>query len=113
LFKVTNNAALEVLYGNIIVYFYDKEGRQLDVPGDKPTKKVSCAGNIFAGPMKPKEKATLTFSCVKNSHVPEEAVAIEVELKTVGFTAATGGRADTYWRNEDLTPDERPKGGIK
>jgi hypothetical protein len=112
-FKVTSNAKLEILYGNIIVYFYDKDGKQLDVPGDKPSKKVSCAGNIFAGPMKPAEKATLTFSCVKKSQVPEGATAIEAELRTVGFTAAAGGRADTYWRNDDLVPDERPKGGTK
>lgn len=112
-FKVTNNAKLEVLYGNIVVYFYDKDGKQLEVPGEKPLPKVNCAGNIFAGPMKPAEKATITFSCVKKSHVPEGATAIEAEMKTVGFTSKEGKRSDTYWRNEDLVPDERPKGGIK
>jgi hypothetical protein len=112
-FRVTNNAKLEVLYGNIIVYFYDKAGKQLEVPGEKPAPKVSCAGNIFAGPMKPAEKATITFSCVKKSHVPEGTAAIEAELKTVGFTSKEGNKSDTFWRNEDLVPDERPKGGIK
>jgi len=113
-FRVTNNAKLEILYGNVVVYFYDKAGKQLDVMvGDDTRKKRSCAGNIFAGPMKPGEKATLWFSCMKKKHVPEGAVAIEAEMKTVGFTSKEGKRADTYWQNEELTPDERPKGGIK
>lgn len=113
-FKLTSKAKLEILYGNIIVYFYDKAGKQLEVAGsDKPRPKVSCKGNIFGGPMKAGEKAVITFSCVKKKHVPEGTAAIEAELMTVGFTAAEGKRSDTYWRNKDLVPDERPKGGIK
>ncbi len=113
-FKVTSKAKLEILYGNIIVYFYDKAGKQLEVGGGgKARKWLSCGGNIFAGPMKAGEKAVLTFSCVKKKHVPEGTAAIEGELKTVGFTAKSGKRADTYWRNTDLAPKERPKGGIK
>ncbi len=113
-FKVTSKAKLEILYGNIIVYFYDKAGKQLDVAGsDKPRPKLSCGGNIFAGPMKAGEKAVLTFSCVKKKHVPEGTAAIEGELKTVGFTAKGGKKSDTYWRNADLVPNKRAKGGIK
>ena len=56
--------------------------------------------------MKAGEKATLQFSCVKKSQMPEGATAIEAELKTVGFTGKEGKRADTYWRNEELVPDE-------
>jgi hypothetical protein len=63
--------------------------------------------------MKAGEKAVLTFSCVKKDHVPEGTAAIEAEMQMVGFTDASGGKADTYWRNKDLAPDTRPKGGTK
>jgi hypothetical protein len=114
-FRVVSKAKLEILYGNVVVYFYDKAGKQLEVPvGEDKTKPfISCAGNIFAGPMKPAEKATLWFSCVQKSHVPEGTAAIEAELKTVGFTAKEGNRSDTFWQNADLVPAERSKGGIK
>jgi hypothetical protein len=116
-FRVTNNAKLEIIYGNVVVYFYDKAGKQLDVPAAdmsaKPRPKQVCSGAIFGGPMKPAEKATVTFSCVKKAHVPEGTAAIEAEIQTAGFTAEGGSKADTFWRNNDLVPDARPKGGVK
>jgi hypothetical protein len=112
-FRVTNKAKLEILYGNIFVYFYDKAGKQLEIDGgEKKHKRVGCGGDIFAGPMKPGETATLWFSCVKKDDVPEGTASIEAELKTVGFTG-DDGKADTFWRNDDLVPEERPKGGVK
>jgi len=113
-FVVVSKSKLEILYGSLFVYFYDKAGKQLDVKKEDETKpNLGCSGNIFAGPMKPGEKATLWFSCVKKDHVPEGTVAIEAELRTVGFTAESGKKSDTFWRNDDLIPDKRPKGGIK
>jgi len=112
-FKIINNAKLEILYGKIVVYFYDKAGKQIDVSGgDKPRHKLTCAGEIFAGPVKPGEKVFMNFSCVKKEDVPKGATAIEGEIPTVGFTD-DAGKSDTYWHNDDLAPDERPKGGIK
>ena len=29
------------------------------------------------------------------------------------FPDESGKRTEFYWRNEDLAPDERPKGGLK
>jgi hypothetical protein len=113
-FKVTSKSDLEILYGSIVVYFYDKAGKQL-MAGDDEKKRGyrTCAGKNFAGPMKPKEKAFLYFSCAKKKHVPEGTVAIEAELKMVGFTAKDDKKADTFWRNKHLVPAKRPKGGIK
>jgi hypothetical protein len=112
-FKIVNNAKLEILYGKIVVYFYDKAGKQIDAQvGDKPHRKLTCAGNIFAGAVKAGEKVFVNFSCVKKDDVPKNAVAIEGEIATVGFTD-DAGKNDTYWRNDDLVPDDRPKGGIK
>jgi hypothetical protein len=112
-FKIINKAKLEILYGKIVVYFYDKAGKQMDVSGgDKPRRRLTCAGGIFAGPVKPGEKVFLNFSCAKKDDVPKGAKNIEAEIQTVGFTD-DAGKNDTYWRNDDLAPEERPKGGIK
>src|SRR6266542_2110146 len=112
-FQIINKAKLEIKYGKIVVYFYDKAGKQMDVSGgDKPRRRLTCAGDIFAGPVKPGEKVFLNFSCVKKEDVPKGATAIEGEIQTVGFTDDAGNN-DTYWRNDDLAPEERPKGGIK
>jgi hypothetical protein len=112
-FKIINNAKLEVLYGKIVVYFYDKAGKQIEIAGgDKPRKRLTCAGNIFGGAVKPGEKIFMNFSCVKKDDVPKGATNIEGEITVVGFTDETG-KNDTYWRNDDLAPEDRPKGGIK
>ena len=112
-FKIVNNAKLEVLYGKVVVYFYDKAGKQLETKvGDKSYKRLTCAGNIFAGAVKPAEKVFMNFSCVRKDDVPAGATTIEGEIQTVGFTDDTG-KSDTYWRNDDLAPEDRPKGGIK
>ena len=63
--------------------------------------------------MKPSESAVLTFSCVPKTVVPDAATAIEAEMQMVGFADPTEKKVDFYWRNSDLTPDVRPKGGVK
>ena len=57
--------------------------------------------------------AVLTFSCVPKKVVPDGAAAIEAEMQVVGFADATEKKIDFYWRNADLTPNARPKGGVK
>jgi hypothetical protein len=115
-FRVVSKSKLVILYGKIVTYFYDKAGKQLEVPAGssgKPRQHQDCPGNIFGGVMKPAEKAVINFSCVGKSSVPEGATAIEAEIQTVGFADAEGKHSDFYWKNEELTPDTRPKGGIK
>lgn len=109
-FNVKNLAPKVVLYGKLAVYFYDKDGKQLDTPSKK--KFVTCSGDIFGGVMKLKESARLTFSCVKKADVPEGATAIEGEMIAVGFADSTEKKNDYYWGNKALAPDERPKGGV-
>jgi len=117
-FRVTNKSASTILYGKMAVYFYDKAGKQIPVkdasaspPKERPYH--VCAGNMFQGIMKPAEKAVITFSCVKKEDVPDGAKAIEAEMQIVGFTDATEKKVAYYWRNPDLAPDERKKGGVK
>jgi hypothetical protein len=118
-FRITNKGTLTILHGKIAVYFYDKAGKQLDVQDttETPPKAVpyrTCSGKIFGGVMKPAEKAVLTFSCVTKAMIPEGTAAIEAELPMVGFADATDEKkVDFYWRNNDLTPDVRKKGGLK
>ena len=114
-FRVINNSDLEVLFGKIVIYFYDKAGKQLEVVTSSGKKKpsLSCSGNIFAGPVKAKEKIFVNFSCSPKKRVPEGATTYEAEMQVVGFTSKEGKIADTFWRNDDLVPDKRPKGGVK
>ena len=118
-FNVVNKSPLPILCGKIVVYFYDKDGKQLEVKNDagakaKPLPYLICSGaNLFSGVMKVKESALLTFSCVSKSHVPEGTAAVEGELETVGFADASGQKIEFYWSNKDLAPDVRPKGGVK
>lgn len=118
-FKVQNKSAkLPVLYGRMAVYFYDKAGKQIDVKepvegSDKTHAYHTCSGKIFAGALNPNEKATINFSCVTKKDLPEGASGIEAEMQVVGFADATLKKIDFYWRNVDLTPEARPKGGVK
>ncbi|MEP7120470.1 MAG: hypothetical protein ABJE95_06165 [Byssovorax sp.] len=113
--KVTNKSPTPILFGKIVVYFYDKAGKQLEVKDSagKAHPNQVCSGNLFSGVMKPAEKAVITFSCVKKDIVPEGAVAIEGEMQMVGYADASEKKSEYYWRNNDLTPDVRAKGGVK
>jgi hypothetical protein len=115
-FSVTNVGPLVTLYGKLAVYFYDKDGKLLEVKDPSaPDKKLpyqTCSGKIFGGTMKPKENFTIQFSCVKKEHVPEGATAIEGELISVGFADSSGEKIEFYWSNPELAPADRKKGGV-
>lgn len=115
-FKVNSKSKKTILYGKVLVFFYDKAGKQLEVKDEegKSHPYKLCSGNtIFSGTMAPAEKAVIQFSCVPKKSVPEAATVIEAEMQMVGFADASGKKNEFYWRNNDLTPDARPKGGIK
>jgi hypothetical protein len=114
-FRVVNKSKLDILYGSMNAYFYDKAGKQLEVKdaSGKARQNQPCAGKIFDGVMKAGEKAVITFSCVKKEHVPEGTTQVEAEMQMVGFAGADGKAVDGYWKNPDLAADARPKGGLK
>jgi hypothetical protein len=119
-FAVTNKGKLVIVWGKIAVYFYDKAGKQLDVTtddgsgqGPKSKKFHTCSGQFFGGIMNPAEREVLTFSCVPKTVIPDGTTTVEAEMQMVGFADTTGKKIDFYWRNSDLTPDARPKGGVK
>jgi hypothetical protein len=115
-FRVINKSPSVILYGKIMAYYYDKAGKQLEVkdsPTSAPKPFQTCFGNMFSGVMKAGEKAVITFSCFKKDQLPEGTAAIEGEMQVVGFADATEKKSEYYWRNTDLTPDARKKGGIK
>lgn len=109
-FSIVNKSKNPILFGSLVAYFYDKAGKQLEVNTDgKPHPMQTCSGRIFAGAVKPGEKIFMFFSCVKKAHVPEGTVAIQAEVKTVGFTDDAGKDSIFYWSNPDLAPNARPK----
>jgi hypothetical protein len=117
-FAVINKMKLVILYGRIAVYFYDKAGKQLSVMDDSAAPPKSrpfhtCSGSFFGGVMNPAEREVLNFSCVPKKVIPDGTATIEAEMQMVGFADASGKKVDFYWRNLDLTPEARPKGGIK
>jgi hypothetical protein len=117
-FAITNKGKTVIVWGKIAVYFYDKSGKQLDVVDESVTPSVTrhfhtCSGSFFGGVMNPAEREVLTFSCVPKKVIPDGTATIEGEMQMVGFADATGKKVDYYWRNADLTPDARPKGGAK
>ncbi len=115
-FRVASKSKRTILYGKVYVYFYDKAGKQLEVKDEegKSHPYKQCSGNtIFSGVMKPAEKAVIQFSCVQKKHVPEGATVIEAEMQMVGFADESEKKNEFYWRNNDLVPEVRPKGGIK
>ncbi len=117
-FSIKNVGKTTILYGKIAVYFYDKSGKQLELKDESETPAqmrpyLTCSGNIFQGTMKPAESAMLTFSCVPKKAIPEGTTTIEAEMPVVGFADPTEKKIDFYWRNTDLTPNQRPKGGVK
>jgi len=115
-FRVINKSKEVVLYGMIHVYFYDKAGKQLEVKdaAGKTHPFQNCGGNIFGGILKAGEKAVMdNFSCVKKDIVPEGFTQIEAEAVMVGFADKTEKKSEYYWKNPELGPDQRPKGGKK
>jgi hypothetical protein len=119
-FRVINKSSLPILHGKIAVYFYDKVGKQLEVPpasnstSGKPRPYRTCSGSIFGGVLKPAEKAFINFSCVKKDGVPGGTKTIEAEIQMVGFAdPADDKKVAYYWRNIDIAPSERKPGGVK
>jgi hypothetical protein len=39
--------------------------------------------------------------------------AVEAEIQMVGFADSSEKKSELFWRNNDLVPDARPKGGVK
>lgn len=112
-FAVTSRATkLVILYGRIAVYFYDKAGKQIELKDETGKARAfhKCSGNFFGGPMNPKEKAVLTFSCVPKTVVPDGTATIEAEMSMVGFARPDGKKVDFFWHNPDLEADVRSKG---
>lgn len=114
-FRIVNKHSAVILYGKVVVYFYDRAGKQLE-PKDasgSSRKNLGCGGNIFGGVMKAGEKAVVSFSCLKKDQIPEGAASIEAEIAMVGFADSSEKKSEFYWKNDELAPDARKKGGVK
>ena len=73
-------------------------------------------GRTLRGSLKSLNPTSITSPAApwtKKAIVPADAKFIEAEMQTVGFADATEKKSEFYWRNNDLVPDARPKGGVK
>jgi hypothetical protein len=111
-FNVRNTSDATVNYGEVQIYFYDKAGKQIATKDNK--KKLTCAGaKLFDGPMKKGDFFKINFTCLPKDGVPDGVDTIEAEIDMVDIAdKADDKKVDLYWRNKDLAPDERPKGGV-
>ncbi|HEX4512840.1 MAG TPA: hypothetical protein VH054_04870 [Polyangiaceae bacterium] len=117
-FNVHSTAPKTMLYGRVAVYFYDKAGKLIDVKeapegSDKTHAFHTCSGNVFSGGLAPSEKAAYNFSCMGKANIPDGMASMEAEAFMVGFADSTVKKNEYYWRNNDLTPETRAKGGVK
>ncbi len=117
-FSVHSTAPKTMLYGRVAIYFYDKAGKLIDVKeapegSDKTHAFHTCSGNVFSGGLAPNEKAAYNFSCMGKSNIPDGTASMEGEAFMVGFADSTVKKNEYYWRNNDLTPETRAKGGVK
>jgi hypothetical protein len=114
-FRLTSKSPSVIVYGTVVFYYYDKAGKQLEVKDSsgKTHPNHRCDSSLFGGMMKAAERAIITFSCVKKETVPVGTAQIEAEVPMVGFADSTEKESVFFWRNHDLTPDARPKGGVK
>ena len=117
-FRTNSKAPKTVFYGRLAIYFYDKAGKQIDVKettegSDKSHAFHTCSGNVFSGGLNAGEKAAYNFSCMTKSNIPDGMASMEAEAFMVGFADSTIKKNEFYWRNMDLAPEARPKGGVK
>lgn len=119
-FDVTNDAKRDIIHADIRVYFYDKDGKQLEVKGllgmppDKTFPTWWSSGWIFSGkPVKAGATQQVSFPSLKAEIVPAGTDAVEAEIDKVAFAGADGNSMDTWWQNKDLGPDARTKGGVQ
>lgn len=105
-FTVTSTLSVPVNWGNIAIYYYDKNGKQLEVTDKGRTlKKYWVSGGLLQIGAKETKEMTMGFTKDK---APEGTASIEVEIEGYGWTDR---QPVTFFENPDLGHDERPKGG--
>ena len=118
-FAVTNKSKLVILYGKIAVYFYDKAGKQLAVHGrQRDSAQDPPVPHLLRQLLRRRDEArgergAHVLVRARRASSPTGRRPIEAEMQMVGFADASEKKVDFYWRNSDLTPDARPKGGVK
>jgi hypothetical protein len=112
-FTVKNNLPYKVTYVSAVGYYYDKDGKQLEValPGQEkfPHKVWAGSGGVLTIEGSQTKDIELGW---KKETIPKEAETIEIEFGRVGWKK-DGSDALIYWENKALTKNPRPKGGHK
>jgi hypothetical protein len=113
--EIENGFELEIMWGNVTVYYYDKDGKQLEVTfenGEKSKAPYTNGSGIFQN-LKPGEKKKLAFGAPK-AQTPAGTESIEVEISAFGYELPDKNPKNKYfWVERPTMWDQRPKGGWK
>ncbi len=116
--EVENGFDLELSWGFVNVFYYDKDGKQLEITYESgtKTKRHYENGSGILKNIKPGEKKMLALGPPKSA-TPEGTETIEVEITGFALEHAENAKKkdDKHFRVDVGVPsfDERPKGGWK
>ena len=109
--EITSNFGHETTWGNVSLWYYDKDGKVLEhKTKDGTTFKRYYKNGSGVLPLKPKETKKLVFG-VAEKESPKGTDSIEAEVTGFGWDAEPALYFDAYSEKTGL--DDRPKGGWK
>lgn len=118
-FKFVNGTDMALAHLDLKVYFYDKDGKQLDVTNLPAMEKEKfpnwwTSGLIFglSGQLDARAEKEVEIPGFQKEFFPAGTATVEAEADLVGFTPCGGGNpCKLYWKNSALVPSQRPKQG--
>lgn len=112
--EIENGFDLELMWGFVNLYYYDKDGKQLEITYENGSKakRFYQNGSGLLQNIKPGEKKKLALGPTKKE-TPEGTDTIEVEVTGFGFELPNRDPKNKFFDVEIANYDERPKGGWK
>ena len=113
--KITNNFDHETSWGSISLWYYDKDGKVLELTSYDGTWKFKQYNMNGSGVLRAKPGETIeVLTGMEKAKVPPETVAIEAEVTGWGWDGPNGGAdGGMYFHpHHDVTDwENRPQGG--
>jgi hypothetical protein len=118
-FKFANKTAEEISHLDVRVYFYDKDGKQLevtDLPGMKDSKfNFWWTSGLVFGLDKSlaanETKDDVQVPLFSKERIPKGTAKVQAEAILVGFSPCKDGPCKLYWKNTALAVEKRPAQG--
>jgi hypothetical protein len=120
-FEVENGFELEINWGNVALFYYDKDGNQLEVTfasGDKSMAPYQSGSGTFGGDkpgkgLEPGEKKKFSYGPTK-AETPAGTETIELEVRAFGHELPNRDPKSKFFMVQAPdVPNVRPKGGWK